>query len=164
MTKRVSLSACTLIMTVIALGVIITLIILKYNEGNILSAGILCGALTIICLASLWYMPLSITATPDGVLIRRPLRIKVLPMDLIESVELCPPSIRPRRVCGSGGWMGYWGWFSRADIGRYFAYYGREADCFLITLRNGRRYMLGCNAPQAITDYIGSLLSNSKTK
>ncbi len=56
-----------------------------------------------------------------------------------------------RRIAGSGGFMGYWGWFREGDIGKYFAYYGKASDCFLVTLRNGRRYMLGCNdAPEMV--------------
>jgi len=50
-----------------------------------------------------------------------------------------------RRICGSSGLGGYWGWFSERDIGRYFAYYGKASECFIVKLRSGRQYMIGCN-------------------
>lgn len=59
-----------------------------------------------------------------------------------------------RRVCGSGGWFGYWGWFHDRELGRYFAYYGKSSDCFLVRLRNGRSYVIGCQNPQTIIDEV----------
>lgn len=51
--------------------------------------------------------------------------------------------------------MGYWGKFREADLGTYFAYYGRASDCFLVTLNDGRRYMLGCaDAPAMVSELL----------
>ena len=54
---------------------------------------------------------------------------------------MCAPTMGTIRICGSGGWFG---WFSEKDLGKYFAYYGKASDCFLVTLKNGKKYMLGC--------------------
>lgn len=58
-----------------------------------------------------------------------------------------------KRIFGSGGFFGWYGWFSEADLGKYFAYYGKASDCFLVTLKNGRKYMLGCaDAPAMVAE------------
>lgn len=109
-------------------------------------------------LCTLWYAPLAISADDCSVSIHRALRIKEIPYTDIKSVEFCLPTMAERRICGSGGFMGYWGWFSDKLIGKYFAYYGKASDTFLITLKDGRKYMLGCKNPQAITKKISKNL------
>ncbi|WP_300877569.1 PH domain-containing protein [uncultured Duncaniella sp.] len=64
-----------------------------------------------------------------------------------------------KRICGSGGFMGYWGWFSERDLGKYFAYYGKASDCFLVTMKDGRKYMLGCQNPAEMVDAINARLT-----
>ncbi len=55
--------------------------------------------------------------------------------------------------------MGYWGWFSERDLGKYFAYYGKASDCFLVTMKDGRKYMLGCQNPAEMVDAINARLT-----
>ena len=89
-------------------------------------------------------MPLSISLDNDSLNINRPLKIKSIPLsDIAESV-LCQPTMGAKRICGSGGWFGWYGWFREKDLGKYFAYYGKASDCFLVTLKSGKKYMLGC--------------------
>ena len=103
---------------------------------------------------SLCYMPMSIGADENAIYINRSLKIKAIPMADVVSVKLCPPTMGAIRVCGSGGFLGYWGWFKERDLGKYFAYYGKASDCFLVELSNGHKYMLGCqNAPEMV-EYI----------
>ena len=46
--------------------------------------------------------------------------------------------------------------FKEGDIGRYYAFYGKASDCFLIRLKNGDKYMLGCENPAEMVRYIRS--------
>ena len=108
----------------------------------------------IMLIASLCYMPMSIGADENTIYINRSLKIKTIPMTDVKSVQLHVPSYKTIRVCGSDGFLGYWGWFSEQGVGRYFAYYGKRNDCFLVELKNGRKYLLGCqNAPEMV-EYI----------
>ena len=91
-------------------------------------------AIFILCFAALCYTPLSVSVDGMNLCIQRPLKT--------------------RRIVGSGGWFGYYGWFSERDLGRYFAYYGKASDCFLVTLRDGRKYMLGCDDAPAMVEAI----------
>lgn len=111
--------------------------------------------LLIICLC---YMPMNIGADENAIYINRSFKMKSVSMTEIKSAQLHTPSSGTIRVCGSGGFLGYWGWFSERGIGKYFAYYGKMSDCFLVELKNGRKYILGCkNAPDMV-EYINKQL------
>ena len=108
----------------------------------------------IMLVISLCYMPMSIGADENAIYINRSLKIKAIPMADVVSVKLCPPTMGAIRVCGSGGFLGYWGWFKERDLGKYFAYYGKASDCFLVELSNGHKYMLGCQNTLEMVEYI----------
>ncbi len=82
-----------------------------------------------------------------------------IPMRNVESVELFQPTMGAIRIFASGGFMGYWGIFKEGDIGRYYGFYGKSSDCFLVRMKNGDKYVLGCKDPSAMVDYIKSQLS-----
>lgn len=113
-------------------------------------------ALCICFLSALFYVPVAISVDDRRLRVHRLLFKKDIPLSDIESIRLCPPTMGERRLCGSGGFFGYWGWFSERDLGRYFAYYGKASDCFLVTLKSGRKYMLGCENPEKIVDFVRS--------
>lgn len=104
-------------------------------------------------LSTLLYMPLSISVDSRSLNINRILRTKSIPTAEIAAVRLCPPTMGAIRICGCGGFFGWYGWFHEKDLGKYFAYYGKASDCFLITLKDGRKYMLGCkDAPEMVSE------------
>lgn len=108
-------------------------------------------------LPPLLYMPISITVDNECLKINRLLLTKSIPVTDIAEVRLCQPTMAARRICGSGGWFGWYGWFYERDLGKYFAYYGKASDCFLVTLKNGRKYMLGCADAPAMVVKINSM-------
>lgn len=61
----------------------------------------------------------------------------------VREVGLYQP-VGPKTIFGSFGFLGYWGVFQDTVIGRYRAFYGHPDDTFLVTLKDGRRYVLGC--------------------
>ncbi len=99
-------------------------------------------------------MPLSISVDNNNLVIKRPIKSKIIPISEINSVSLTPPTMGERRICASGGFFGYWGWFKERELGKYFAYYGKASDCFFVKLSNGRNYMIGCEDPQQITSFL----------
>lgn len=115
---------------------------------------IVLSILIIICGCGLWYMPMSISADDKALSINRPLKVSSIPYSEISTVELCMPTMGAISKFASGGFMGYWGWFSERDLGKYYAFYGKASDCFLVTLKNGRKYMLGCQDPGEMVKYI----------
>lgn len=155
MKRRVSTSGYALAVTVATVLLTVAVVIVLYKQGEIVAAGIATFAITALCLAALFFMPMSVEVAEGRLTVMFPLRFRSFPLDEIESARICRPTMGERRICGSGGFCGYWGWFSERDFGKYFAYYGKASDCFIVTLKNGRKYMLGCSDPQAIVDAIG---------
>ena len=156
MKQRVVLSAFSLITTIICNSVFVICFFL--NEPPLYVKIVLACILVPLLVAGLFYMPLSIAADKYAIYVNRSLKINTIPLNEVKSVRLCPPTMGAIRICGSGGFMGYWGWFRERDLGRYFAYYGRSSDCFLVELKDGHKYLLGCNNPQKMVDYIKSNL------
>lgn len=156
MKKKVNLSTWCLMMT--AIGLIVLLVALYFAKDPFAKYSVV-GALIVLCLTALIFMPLSISVKNGELNINRPLKIKSIPLSQIASVELYSPTMASKRICGSGGWFGYYGWFKEPSIGKYFAYYGKASDCFLITLTDGKKYVLGCEANKEIVEYINKLIS-----
>ena len=151
MKHQVKLSTFSFISTIACLGLLIGCTFIIPEIWWQIGWGIFVVILLII---SLCYMPMSIGADENAIYINRSLKIKTIPMTEVASVKLCPPTMGAIRICGSGGFLGYWGWFKERDLGKYFAYYGKSSDCFLVTLTNGGKYILGCqNAPEMV-EYI----------
>lgn len=112
-------------------------------------------------IAGLYYCPVSVEANLSEIKLYRLLaKPKIFAYKDIQSVETCYPSAGGIRLCGSGGLFGYWGYFSDIMIGTYFGYYGSRSYCFLVKLKNGKQYVLGCENPVAMVDYIKSNLKN----
>lgn len=159
MKQQVILSTFSLIITVVSNVLLIGLMFFNNPPVYVqISLGVIWG---MTLLASLFYMPMSISVDKNAICINRSLRIKAIPLQDVLSVRMCPPTMGTIRICGSGGFFGYWGWFKERDLGKYFAYYGRSSDCFLVELKDGRKYMLGCKNPQKMVEYITEKLKTN---
>lgn len=158
MKKKVSYSLFSQLITLAASAVFLTFGIMFLNDGHTFNGLFLIGALLLCAVFSLFYAPVSIEADKDYLRIRRPLRSTLIPLSNIESVSYAPPTMGARRICASGGFMGYWGWFNERTTGNYFGYFGRSSQTFLIILRNGRRYMIGCDDNHEMADFIAQHL------
>lgn len=162
MKRNVNLSPFAIILTWVLIFIFIALPVYGYRDDMPMWLVVfLAVAAVALLISGLLYMPVSIAVDDRYLTIRRPLARKRLPLTDIQSVVLCPPTIAERRILGSGGFMGYWGWFYEASIGRYFAYYGKASDCFLVALKDGRRYLLGCKDPKDIIRYIAARITNN---
>lgn len=117
-------------------------------------------AVTALAVGSgLYYCPVSVEAGADSVKIHRLLsRPKEFRYADIEAADTCYPSAGGIRVCGSGGFFGYWGYFSDIIIGSYFGYYADRSQCLYIRLRSGRQYVVSCEDHIAMTSAIESHL------
>lgn len=115
-----------------------------------------CVILICMCALALYFCPLSVKVDDEAVTVNFPLRRRSFPLSDIASAEDVQPTMGEWRICGSAGFFGYWGWFDNKVIGRYFAYYGRGSECFIIRLRSGQIYMLGCEDHATVLQHIQS--------
>ena len=117
--------------------------------------------LLISVVSALFYGAFYIAADTANIIIGSVFKRKRIPMREVVSVELFQPTMGAIRVFGSGGYMGYWGIFREGDIGRYYAFYGKASDCFLVRTKNGDKYVLGCSNPEKMVDYINSQIQSA---
>lgn len=161
MKSRVELSTFSTILTIAILVLIaIGLVATRSDNGKFITLSVI--ALTLL-IPSMFYCPLNISADDDEVKIKSPFKIHSIPMSSIVQVERFQPTMGSIRVCASGGFLGYWGIFKEGDIGRYMAYYGKSSQCFLITLHNGDKYVLGCKNPDDMIDFIRTKIMKTKS-
>lgn len=154
MKSKVKLSRFSSILTLIITGVLMIACIASFNEKPAFYC--ILFILIILLLFGFLYGPTSVEADNHNVIVYSMLKKFHIPIENIGSVELYQPTMGAIRLCASGGYMGYWGIFREGDIGKYTAYYGNASDCFLIRMKNGDKYVLGCENPAAMVDYINS--------
>ena len=158
MNNKVKFSIFSLIITaaVIILSVA-GIVSVRHNTEEVVIGSLIVGAVVI---AGLYYCPVSVEANRSEIKLHRFLaKPKVFAYKDIAAVDTCYPSAGGIRLCGSGGCFGYWGYFSDIMIGTYFGYYGSRSSCFLVRLNNGRQYVLGCENPVAMVDYIKTYIA-----
>lgn len=120
---------------------------------------IILGVLFLWWVFALCFTPLDISADDNEVRIRRPFKTRTLKMDEIASAEPYQVSPKARKKAFKTmpvNTFGKWGEYSDDKIGDYFAYYGKPDNTVLITLKNGKKYVVGGSDAQALADYINS--------
>ncbi|MBD5218918.1 MAG: hypothetical protein HDS72_01535 [Bacteroidales bacterium] len=152
MKRKVKFSGWAMGLTVMWIVLLIAMlgISIRRAEGYV----VITALLLMWFVAGLVYMPLAVSVDGHFLAVHRPLWAKRISLADIESVELMPPTMGAQRLLGSAGVMGYWGRYEERDLGKYFAYYWRSSDCFLVRLRNGHQYMLGCENPADMVEAI----------
>lgn len=153
MKQKVSLSLFSI--TLSGIMMIILLCALYYSNSSV-SISIISAIIIVWCGLALYYMPLSVTVNDVDLCVNRTLCAKRIPLKEIGEIKRITASMLGWRFFGCDGCFGYWGWFKGKTLGKYFAYYGKESDCFFVRLKDGRQYVLGCDNPDAIVNYIKS--------
>lgn len=144
MKSKVHFSTYCTIITIAVLVLFVVGIVATRNES---SKCLIFSIITALAtLAGLYYCPVSVTADSKSVKIHRLLSgDKTFNYSDIESVDTFYPSPGALRLCGSGGFFGYWGYFSDIIIGQYFGYYADRSQSFCIKLKNNRQYVISCD-------------------
>ena len=159
MEANVQFSLFSKIITIVVFGLLIGIGVYCVFTGD--SKGIIVLIICLILLIpSLYYSPKPIKVDDATLTINTYLSKHKLLISNIENIDYYLPMMVNFRICASGGLMGYWGIFRGMDIGNYMAYYGKSSDCFLVRMKNGDKYVLGCENPDTMMKYIESKLNN----
>lgn len=157
MKSRVVLSGYACILTAIITCVVVAGCILTFKEPAVFWCILI--ILLGLLIPSAFYAPLSLKIDERNITVQSPVKRHRIPMRNVKEVELFQPTLGALRICASGGYFGYWGIFKEGDIGRYAGYYGKASDCFLVRMKNGDKYVLGCKDPAAAVDYIKAIIN-----
>lgn len=151
MKSNVRLSTYSVIVTIVCFALIVFVLISAWGQEK---SYIGIAVFTAVVISGLFYFPRSIEASDNQLIIHRQLKDKSLAYSEILSVDRCFPSYGGLRISGSAGFFGYWGYFSDIVIGSYFGYYGNLNQCILIKLKNGKQYVISCNEPDEMVEFI----------
>jgi len=116
--------------------------------------GICRYAFVLVLLAGLYYCPRSVEITPSRMIIRRLLTKKYIPVGEIIAVAPYQRTMNFVRVCGSGGVLGFWGWFRNQELGRFFVYATTLKQLVVVALASGRTYVVSCGNAQEMAAQI----------
>lgn len=152
MKSRVAYSGYSLILTVV-ITVVLVAVCVK-SSGELLPFCIVLGVCLILIVLAFFYAPLQVRANEKYIIVVSLLRRHRILVSAVESIEFFRPTMGARRIFGSGGFFGYWGIFNEGDTGRYAAYFGKASDCFLIRMKNGDKYVIGCADCPEMVNYI----------
>ena len=157
MKARVVYSSFVWFLTIIITTVAVAVCVLSFNEPVVFWCVLIIPVGLLV--PSAFYAPLSLTVDERNITVNSLLKRHRIPLRNVKEVELFQPTMGALRICASGGYMGYWGIFKEGDVGRYVGYYGKASDCFLVRMKNGDKYVLGCKDPAAAMDYINAVIS-----
>ena len=152
--EKVALSGWSRGLTVAMVILTTAILLFVCVYGSETQTIIMSAVVVVLYVTPLIYSPLSIELHDDCLNVNRTLCKRTIALKDIKSVAAHQPTMSEKRLCGSGGWFGYWGWFSEPATGKYFAYYGKASDCFMVTLKDGRKYLLGCENKRRIIEAV----------
>lgn len=117
----------------------------------------LLAALSVFAILLYFFLisPRSVELTADALVLHRVSGRKVFRYADIAEAGLWtgkPSSLL--RLCGSGAFCGYIGWFSGGGLGAHFEYVGNYADAFYLKLRSGRTYLLSCDGAEHVVESV----------
>ena len=159
--KRVDLSTWNAIFTILAVGAVTCTCIIQFKRTDVEAwVWILLGFIMLWGFLTLFFCPMYIRLTDTSLNVETSLRVKSFPLNEIVAVKICPPTMSEMCVLGCRCTFGYWGWFREPSIGKYFAYYGKSSQTFLIRLKSGRQYMLGCRDSKEMAKALSDQLTN----
>ncbi|MCM1140525.1 MAG: PH domain-containing protein [Muribaculum sp.] len=140
------------ITVLVTIALVATLVITRNTEWRFNTV----VGVTAIVFISMWiWSPTSISVDDEFITIHKRIGQKRIPINDVTRIVIIEPEIeRGFRLCGSGGFAGYYGWFHDSRIGRYFGYSGNRHECFLVQLKSGKQYILGCENASEMVNYI----------
>lgn len=151
----------SLILTILTTIFLVALFIASLNYetqaqySKFILVSVLLFLMVLMCM--LW-APISVEADASMVKLKTPLLTKKLPVSEIAGVRPYIVTRPTMRICGSGGFMGSWGYFRNNDIGPFIAFYGNPDNTLLIAMKNGKKYVVGGTDPEALCAYINENL------
>ena len=135
------------------ISVVLVLACVK-TYGELVPFCIVLALCLMLIVPALFYAPSSVRANERCIIISSLLKKHRILLNDILSVVPFTPTLGARRLFGSGGFLGYWGIFKEGDVGRYAAYFGKASDCFLVRMKNGDKYVIGCADSPEMVNFI----------
>ncbi|MDR1553995.1 MAG: PH domain-containing protein [Prevotellaceae bacterium] len=90
-------------------------------------------------------MPIYTYADKNKIMVKQLIGRKVFNRDTVYTQKISNVDMKGTfRLFGSGGFLGYIGWFSNPALGKFYMIAGNKKDLLLITTATGRKYVINC--------------------
>ncbi len=144
-----------------ALTTLIVLSVVVYAARHILSVGGTLGEVAfklsglfliliiVILLVAFAFAPKELVIDNDKLILVRRVGKRVIPLNRISAVSRHEAG-KDIRLFASGGYFGYYGYFTNAAYDKYEAFVGSLKQAFAMTLENGKVVVLSCADAQKI--------------
>jgi hypothetical protein len=102
------------------------------------------------------FAPLAIDLRPDVLVVRRLVRDVVIPLGQIREIRRMEPRDARFvwRLCGSGGFLGFFGLFYSRALGDFWAYAGNREDLVLLMQTDGTKIVISPYPPDAFVETV----------
>ena len=119
------------------------------------------GAILVTILFSFCYLnaPLYIYLTDKQFVVKKIYGNITISYNDIKLLAPSSFSLLDIRFFGTAGVGGFLGFYSNADIGRFFSYVVNRENTFLLVKKNGRKYIFSCQEYDKIADFIREKLT-----
>lgn len=154
MKSKISYSRFSIILTVLVMGALFIACIATVREDAAFL--LLLATYLALFIPGLLYGPAYLKIDAGYIVLGSILRNKKILIHDVESVERYTPAAGTIRICASGGFLGYWGIFRDGCIGKYYGFYGKSSDCFIVRMKDGGNYVLGCDRPDEMISCLKS--------
>jgi hypothetical protein len=159
--------------TITALTILIVLSVVVYAARHILMVGGTAGEMAfklsglfliiVILLVAFAFAPKELVIGNDKLILVRRVGKRVIPLDQIRAVSRYEAG-KDIRLFASGGYFGYYGYFTNAAYGRYEAFVGSLKQAFAVTLESGKVVVLSCADAQKFIVELRRQIAERKDK
>lgn len=140
----------TSIVVTVLVGALMAGVIYFVESVSIIISILLLLLLIVMCVTALMFMPVEVRLNDKTLTVMFPARYKDFPRsEIVEAVPFTDAK-RMWRLCGSGAFFGWWGWFSAKGVGKFMMYASNLDHLLLIQLRNDKKYVFSCEEEECI--------------
>lgn len=139
--------AITVLCSVLNIAVLFFVIVLDEWPSDMLWIKYLTVTfLSVFIIYGIAMMPLNLKVCPEKIVLKRLFDTKSIPVDKIEEIRIISKSeiLKSIRICGSGGWFGYWGWFKNRSLG-FYTMSATDLDKLILVCTDRKKYVLSCS-------------------
>jgi hypothetical protein len=102
------------------------------------------------------FAPLAVEVSSEAVVVKRLVRDVVIPLADVREIRRLESGQAGFmwRLCGCGGFLGWFGLFYSRGLGEFWAYAGNRADLVLLTRIDGTKIVVSADPPDAFVEVV----------
>lgn len=164
--QKTCLAKSSMVITILTLVLMVGALALIYffDHEAVWAIIILLIVIIGICVSALLFMPLGVRLDNESLTVMFSCRYKDFPLCEIAEAKPFTDARKMWRLCGSGAFFGWWGWYSAKGVGKFMLYASNLQHLLLIQLTTGKKYVISCSDTDVICKQLNSAISHDKKR